>query len=69
MVGVRLKDGRELECDMVMVACGVIPNIELFRDQLQLEKNTKTPAVLVDPFLLTSVPGEQPRIFPQSMNL
>lgn len=57
VVGVRLRDQSELECDMVMAACGVVPNIDLFRGQLQLEKNTSTPGVLVDAYLLTSVPG------------
>eukprot|EP00300_Choanocystis_sp_HF-7_P042515 c9262_g1_i1.p1 GENE.c9262_g1_i1~~c9262_g1_i1.p1 ORF type:complete len:229 (+),score=36.96 c9262_g1_i1:150-836(+) len=42
---------------MVTVACGVIPNVDLFRDQLQLEKQAKSPGILVDSFLLTSVPG------------
>lgn len=57
VVGVTLQDGSRISCDMVMVACGVVPNVELFRDQLKLEKGTNTPGVLVDPYLLTSVPG------------
>eukprot|EP00300_Choanocystis_sp_HF-7_P030482 c39320_g1_i1.p1 GENE.c39320_g1_i1~~c39320_g1_i1.p1 ORF type:complete len:569 (+),score=119.71 c39320_g1_i1:64-1707(+) len=57
VVGVVLADGTTLDCDMVTVACGVIPNVELFRGQLELEKNTTTPGLLVDSFLLTSVPG------------
>eukprot|EP00300_Choanocystis_sp_HF-7_P021039 c20726_g3_i2.p1 GENE.c20726_g3_i2~~c20726_g3_i2.p1 ORF type:complete len:573 (-),score=139.06 c20726_g3_i2:177-1895(-) len=57
VVGVRLKDGAQLACEMCVVACGVAPNIELARGQLQLEKGTSTPAILVDSFLVTSVPG------------
>lgn len=57
VVGVRLADGVELDSDMVVVACGVQPNIDLVRGQVQLEKETPTPGILVDPYLLTSVPG------------
>lgn len=57
VVGVELLDGTRLSCDMCVVACGVAPNVELARGQLQLEKGTSTPAILVDSFLATSVPG------------
>eukprot|EP00300_Choanocystis_sp_HF-7_P030248 c39034_g1_i1.p1 GENE.c39034_g1_i1~~c39034_g1_i1.p1 ORF type:complete len:549 (+),score=114.96 c39034_g1_i1:137-1783(+) len=55
--GVGLADGRVVDCDLAVVACGVIPNVDLIRNQLQMEKGTKTPGILVDAFLLTSVPG------------
>eukprot|EP00300_Choanocystis_sp_HF-7_P013683 c18404_g1_i1.p1 GENE.c18404_g1_i1~~c18404_g1_i1.p1 ORF type:complete len:299 (+),score=49.08 c18404_g1_i1:332-1228(+) len=57
VTGVRLCDGTEMPADMVVIGCGVRPNIDLFRDQLALEHGTKTPGILVDPYLLTSVPG------------
>eukprot|EP00300_Choanocystis_sp_HF-7_P033608 c4598_g1_i2.p1 GENE.c4598_g1_i2~~c4598_g1_i2.p1 ORF type:complete len:1117 (+),score=273.05 c4598_g1_i2:1-3351(+) len=57
VVGVGLKDGTRIDCDMCVVACGVCPNIDLVRGQCQLEKGTSTPAILVDSFLVTSVPG------------
>ena len=44
VTGLQFKDGTELRCDMVVLACGVVPNVELAR-----ESGMKTRrAVLVD---------------------
>lgn len=39
VTGLRFADGSELSCDMIVVACGVRPNVELARDcTLQVER-------------------------------
>lgn len=57
VTGVQLSSGETLMTGLALVACGVRPNVELFKGQVQLERNTQAPGILVDPFLMTSVPG------------
>ncbi|KAL2653327.1 hypothetical protein R1flu_021455 [Riccia fluitans] len=49
---VKLKDGRELKADIVIVGVGARPNTGLFKDQLTLEKG----GFKVDGFFKTSAP-------------
>lgn len=52
VAGVRLKDGRQIGCDLVAYAIGVQPRVDLARQAgLQIERG-----VLVDEFLRTSAP-------------
>jgi NADPH-dependent 2,4-dienoyl-CoA reductase/sulfur reductase-like enzyme/rhodanese-related sulfurtransferase len=54
LVGVKLANGTELECDLAVVAIGVNPNTQLARDAgLQIGK---TGGILVDKFMQTSDP-------------
>jgi NADPH-dependent 2,4-dienoyl-CoA reductase/sulfur reductase-like enzyme len=54
LVGVKLANGTELECDLAVVAIGVNPNSQLARDAgLQIGK---TGGIVVDKFMQTSDP-------------
>ena len=54
LVGVKLANGTELECDLAVVAIGVNPNTQLARDAgLQIGK---TGGIVVDEFMKTSDP-------------
>ncbi|ERN13127.1 monodehydroascorbate reductase [Amborella trichopoda] len=50
---VKLKDGRELDADIVVVGIGARPLISLFKDQLEEEKG----GIKTDGFFKTSEPG------------
>jgi monodehydroascorbate reductase (NADH) len=50
---VRLKDGDELPADFLVVGIGARPRVQLFEDQLEMEKG----GFKVDGFFKTSVPG------------
>ena len=53
VTGLRFEDGTELQCDMVVLACGVQPNVELAREcGLSVERG-----ILVDDQLLTDDPA------------
>ncbi len=53
VTGVRFKDGETLDCDMVVVSCGIRPNVEVARDAgLTVER-----AVVVDDQLRSSDPA------------
>ncbi len=55
LVGVKLQNGTELDCELAVVAIGVIPNTQLARDAgLQLGK---TGGILVDEYMQTSDPN------------
>eukprot|EP00300_Choanocystis_sp_HF-7_P001122 c10912_g1_i1.p1 GENE.c10912_g1_i1~~c10912_g1_i1.p1 ORF type:complete len:855 (+),score=130.29 c10912_g1_i1:793-3357(+) len=57
VTGIKLAGGQVLHSRMVILACGIKPNIDLFKDQLQLERSTNSPGILVDQFLMTSADG------------
>ncbi|KKB34920.1 nitrite reductase large subunit NirB [Bacillus thermotolerans] len=51
--GVRFKDGTEIEADIVVMAAGVRPNVQIAKGS-RIETNR---AILVDDYLETNVPG------------
>ncbi len=53
VAGVRLKDGRQLDCNLVVVAIGVVPNTELV-DGLSMKVNR---GIAVDDKMQTNVPN------------
>ncbi|MHB1405134.1 MAG: NAD(P)/FAD-dependent oxidoreductase [Desulfitobacteriaceae bacterium] len=53
VAGVRLQDGTELDCDLVVIAIGVSPNTDLARGT-EIEVNR---GILVDSRMATNVPG------------
>ncbi len=53
VVGVRTKDGRQMKCDLLAVAIGIVPRVQLAADAgIPVERG-----ILVDEYLQTAVPG------------
>lgn len=53
VAGVRLKDGRDVAADLVVIGVGVFPNLEFLKDSgIEVEKG-----IICDQYLQTNIPG------------